>query len=35
MLDIKVTHPAQNKPLPDPDTLVFGKLFTEWCGTAE
>ena len=29
MLDIKVTHPAQNKPLPDPDTLVFGKLFTD------
>ena len=29
MLDIKVTNPAQGKPLPDPDTLVFGKLFTD------
>ena len=29
MLDIKVTHPAQGKPLPDPDKLVFGSLFTD------
>ena len=29
MLDIKVTRAAQGKPLPDPDTLMFGKLFTD------
>ena len=29
MLEIKVTRAAQGKPHPDPDTLVFGKLFTD------
>ena len=29
MLDIKVTHPAQNKPHPDTDTHVFGKQLTD------
>ena len=29
MLEIKVTRAAQGKPHPDPDTFVFGKLFTD------
>lgn len=29
MADIKITLAAQRKPLPDPDTLVFGKTFTD------
>ncbi len=29
MLDIKITLAEQRKPLPDPDTLVFGKTFTD------
>ena len=29
MLEISVTRAAQGKPLPDPDTLVFGKRFTD------
>ena len=29
MLDIKITRADALKPLPDPDTLVFGKTFTD------
>ena len=29
MLDIKITRTTQPKPLPDPDTLKFGKTFTD------
>ena len=29
MLDIKITRAAALKPQPDPDTLVFGKTFTD------
>ena len=29
MLDIKFTPAAEPKPLPDPDTLVFGRTFTD------
>ena len=29
MLDIKITRAATLKPQPDPDTLVFGKTFTD------
>ena len=29
MLDISFTSTPNPKPLPDPDTLVFGKTFTD------
>lgn len=29
MADIKITLAETRKPLPDPDTLVFGKTFTD------
>ena len=29
MLDIQITRTADPKPLPDPDTLEFGKTFTD------
>ena len=29
MLDVKISRAAQLKPHPDPDTLVFGKTFTD------